>query len=601
MPGTLLSCCLITLTVLASPAPAPPDATLPAPRRDEGFVGDASCVDCHGRQHASWHDSYHRTMTQAANPETVRGAFNVTLRAWGHQYSLERRGDEFWVVTDDPYWEMEEQLGWPFNPAKRSTYAKRVVQVTGSHHNQVYWVNRIDGPERFSLPFAWLIDEQRWVRRESNNLHPPDMPRLRGYWDSGCMRCHSTYGVPGLTEEGGLPKAAPRTVELGISCEACHGPAGQHVQAYQAWPVGAEGKPDNAALCLPDQLPKELSAMVCGHCHAVLATRDYDHYIESGSTYRPGDDLAKSHLIVRATSADDDPTFAGLLKEDPGLLEGSFWKDGSVRVSGREYNGLIESPCYQRGPMNCLSCHAMHGYAAPDDQLKAGMGGDRACVQCHAAVAEDVQAHTRHAPGSSGSACMNCHMPHTTYGLLKAIRSHTITSPKAADTAVHGKPNACNLCHLDQTLAWSASYLNQWYGQPVPEMTADQQTVPTGALWLLQADAGVRAIAAWAAGWEPARAASRAEALPPVLIQLLMDPYPAVRYLAARSLRAWPEYREMDYDFEGPSASREAVRATLTSAWQAAADAAKRPGLVDWETAIRLIRSRDQRPVFLRE
>src|SRR2546430_13546483 len=37
-----------------------------------------------------------------------------------------------------------------------------------------------------------------------------------------------------------------------------------------------------------------------------------------------------------------------------------YWSDGTVRVSGREYNALIESPCFSKGAMTCLSCHSMH-------------------------------------------------------------------------------------------------------------------------------------------------------------------------------------------------------------------------------------------------
>ena len=31
-----------------------------------------------------------------------------------------------------------------------------------------------------------------------------------------------------------------------------------------------------------------------------------------------------------------------------------------IRVTGREFSGLSESPCYLRGKMSCISCHAMH-------------------------------------------------------------------------------------------------------------------------------------------------------------------------------------------------------------------------------------------------
>ena len=91
-------------------------------------------------------------------------------------------------------------------------------------------------------------------------------------------------------------------------------------------------------------------------------------------------------------------------------------------------------------------------------------------------------------------------MPHTTYGLLKAMRSHTIDSPTVQASLATGRPNACNACHLDKTLAWSAKYLNQWHGIEEPQLDKDQQTIAASALWALKGDAGQRALMAWSMG-----------------------------------------------------------------------------------------------------
>ena len=49
-------------------------------------------------------------------------------------------------------------------------------------------------------------------------------------------------------------------------------------------------------------------------------------------------------------------------------------------------------------------------------------------------------------------------MPYTTYGLLKTIRSHTDQQSVGRRRRVEtGRPNACNLCHLDKTLAWTVA------------------------------------------------------------------------------------------------------------------------------------------------
>src|SRR5689334_18681827 len=71
------------------------------------YVSSANCRTCHPNQYASWHRSYHRTMTQIASPQTVRANFsNVVMRFDGDDYRLERRGDQFWVEMVDPDWKL---------------------------------------------------------------------------------------------------------------------------------------------------------------------------------------------------------------------------------------------------------------------------------------------------------------------------------------------------------------------------------------------------------------------------------------------------------------------------------------------------------------
>ena len=81
-----------------------------------------------------------------------------------------------------------------------------------------------------------------------------------------------------------------------------------------------------------------------------------------------------------------------------------------MRVSGREFNGMVDSACYQRGEISCLSCHSMHqsdkdarpATAWRDDQLAPDMASDRACFQCHGSYAQAPERHTHHAAGSEG-------------------------------------------------------------------------------------------------------------------------------------------------------------------------------------------------------
>jgi hypothetical protein len=162
-------------------------------------------------------------------------------------------------------------------------------------------------------------------------------------------------------------------------------------------------------------------------------------------------------------------------------------------------------------------------------------------------------------------------MPHTTYGLLKAIRSHQIDSPTVRATLQTGRPNACNLCHLDQTLAWTAEHLNRWYQQPSLELNEEQRSTAAALLWLLKGDAGQRAILAWSMGWDSAQAVSGKDWLAPFLAHLLDDPYSAVRYIAFRSLASLGhDYEALDYDFVAPEANRAAAKNKVLELWNRA-------------------------------
>ncbi len=275
---------------------------------------------------------------------------------------------------------------------------------------------------------------------------------------------------------------------------------------------------------------------------------------------------------------------AEILARDATLLEDSFWPDGAVRVSGREYNGLVESACSARGTgqrkLSCLSCHQMHRTSDDprtpeqwaDDQLRTGMRGNAACLGCHEGFGNEqtLAAHTHHLPDSSGSACQNCHMPYTTWGLLKAIRSHTIASPSALESRDVGRPNACNLCHLDRSLAWTGRWLGAWYGTPPVEMPPAMRSVPASIIWSLSGDAGQRALIAWSMGWEPAMETSNADTgwTLPLLGQLLLDPYDAVRITAGHSLQQQPGVAKLEYDAMASLEERRVVADRVQTLWK---------------------------------
>ncbi len=188
--------------------------------------------------------------------------------------------------------------------------------------------------------------------------------------------------------------------------------------------------------------------------------------------------------------------------------------------------------------------------SSPTNQLGAEMASNAACIQCHKSFAKNLTEHTHHAADSTGSLCYNCHMPYTTYGLLKALRSHQISSPNVRTSVKTGRPDACNICHLDKTFDWTAQNLSVWYKTPPVKLTDENKSVAASILWALKGDAGQRALSAWYMGWKPAhgKAIRLVVVSTPYLVTLLADPYPAVRYIAGRSLKRLPGFEKFSYD-----------------------------------------------------
>ena len=577
------------------------------------YVSSESCRSCHGEQYDAWHASYHRTMTQLATPDAVLGDFdNVTALAYGRDIQLRRKGDEFWVSMFDPDLSLAKQT---------SRIERRIVLVTGSHHMQVYWYATGKDRRLAQLPVIWLKETSQWIPLLSAFIRPPGqrLGSAEGRWNQICIKCHTTHGQPRVDVAESVVDS--QVAEFGIACEACHGPGRSHAVAHAA---GAPLEARDAAMVQPADLTHQRSAEVCGQCHGVWMVRDETEAARlnsDGFSYRPGDELAATRHVFanqqpRSSHVED------FLKSAPHFLEDRFWSDGMVRVSGREFNGLARSPCYRKGELSCLSCHQLHqaegDVRAKDewanDQLAAEKLGDEACLQCHTKfrTEQELTAHTHHRVGSTGSQCYNCHMPYTTYGLLKAIRSHQITIPSAQESIRVGRPNACNQCHVDQTLPWTATWLEKWYHiQPPQQFTPEQQRYAATLLWCLTGDAGQRALATWTLGWSPAMKASRTDWIVPVLGQLLDDPYDPIRYIAHRSLRSQSGFESFDFQFMGSPDYRDqsSVRAymqwrrtrTSFSGDDAPALLIGADGDLLHDQFNQLLGKRDDRPVVLNE
>lgn len=529
----------------------------------KSYAGSGTCRECHENPYSSWHRSFHRSMTQYPVEGAVQADFNnVVLTNDATRFVLHRKDKEYWVRLE---------------PEKPGTLAEPTPDpeeipiglVSGSHHMQVFWIPLGMGNAMRGFPFTWLIPEKRWVPRGMTFVRPPEMAHQAETWNHVCARCHATATQPNY--DRATKTWQTRAVDLGIACEACHGPGEEHLRRMREWK--AQGRKveagDALAIVNPEKLSPVRMSQVCGFCHSMKWLDRKEGWPERPFSFRPGDNLEDTTPMIRPREVDRQPWLKAVLEKNPEILRDFFWPDGMMRVSGREYNGLIDSPCYKGGQFSCVSCHSMHD-SEPDDQLAHKKSGDGACRACHANYreADAVAAHTHHRPGSTGSMCYNCHMPHTTYGVLSAIRAHQITRPRVADELATGRPNACNLCHLDRSLGWTAEALDRWYGQGKVSLSVEESTVADSVRLALAGDAGQRVLMAWHYGWAPALEASGRSWVAPVLGQLLDDPYAAIRCVADRSMRrGFPFLVPSGYDFTIGMESRAPVLGWVIDAW----------------------------------
>lgn len=502
-------------------------------RRRSTAVGSARCRACHPTEHERWHRSYHRTMTQRADdPAAVLAPFSGE-----HLDALGFRATMTGGPQGRPHVRIERLQP---TPGQDPLVLDADVELTvGSHRYQQY-VARIDrgggSLERWRLPVAWHVELERWIHINGAFLTPEgawgdetDYLRHLSRWNDNCLFCHNTEPVPGLDDAG---RFDTRVAELGIACEACHGPASAHVERH-AWPLrrllAGLGMPPDASVAQPGRLSPGLSADVCGRCHGNRIAADLAAVLREGDGFLPGHPLREvSRPIWR------DATLAGT--EAPLPFAARFWPDGTPRLSAYEYQALLLSPCHQDGAgLSCGDCHTMHG-PEPSMQLWPHYDAAAACGRCHQPAAlSDADAPGGHGRHGAAVGCEGCHLPRTTYGLLEGMMSHRPTRPRPQDLRGRDdQPDACTQCHTDRSRAWAARALDAWArGESPPPPQPDE--LARVALDLHGGDPIQRALAAHALArpQAPAPAPQRMA----WLVDVLEDDYPAVRWFGYRGLR----------------------------------------------------------------
>ena len=405
------------------------------------FVGAKSCAQCHQAQVDAWKGSHHDLAMQYASSTSVLGNFNVARYTFnGVTTTFSKHSGEYHVNTDGPDGKLQDYtIKYTFGVYPLQQY---LVEFPGGRLQAlgVAWDSRAKeegGQKWFHLYPQEKIDykdELHWTKLAQN-------------WNHMCAECHSTN----LKKNYDLASNQFNTSwsEINVACEACHGPASQHVDWANKKPGSEEFLQKGLVLLLDERkdvnwtfndtantaarsqersTTKEIDT--CARCHSRRSTLTED--------YRHGKPIMDSHL--------------------PALLtEHLFYPDGQIKEEDFEYASFLQSKMFHKG-VTCSDCHEPHS-------LKLRVPGNQTCLQCHKADRYNSEKHHFHSLQSKGAACAACHMPTTNFMVVHARHDHSIRIPRPDLSLKLKTPNACNQCHADKSPAWANAKMEKWYGK----------------------------------------------------------------------------------------------------------------------------------------
>ncbi len=131
-----------------------------------------------------------------------------------------------------------------FGTAPPETFA--IDYTLGAKRYQGYLSTLPDG-RIYVLPAFWHIATKRWIDWKEITPIPDAAHDIRQIWNVNCFNCHGTNIVQGYDLASKDYK--PSWTEMGIGCEACHGPGREHVATMEQWEKDPASKPayDNSS------------------------------------------------------------------------------------------------------------------------------------------------------------------------------------------------------------------------------------------------------------------------------------------------------------------------------------------------------------------
>ena len=446
------------------------------------YAGPDSCKKCHQKNYDSWSKHPHRWMNAMATEEIVVGDFSGDggISHLGGRAEFFRKDDSFRMTTE------------------RGNHSREylITQTIGSRFFQYYIGRQVKGEapkgkptyERdHVLPFGYWIDPGEWVPvvhvypsddfadGERTDPFTADFPRAFPDYAVSCNHCHTTFAAADQLVR--IPDAVSRHAPMPMHFSVATYFAESHPELWDhsehTSTVDAAGLLNLINTFEKYEAPEHAVTLgiSCEACH--LGCKEHAGNPQTMPTFFP----QSQHLLVETggRKIETDRTHANV-----------NWACGRCHAGSRpqyaatmstwnstEYTDATRGACYSQ--LKCIDCHNPHE-ATGAKWKNTPVQDDALCLRCHDHLEPEAArgAHTHHPIGSTGSRCMDCHMPRLNEGLQDVVRTHTITSPTDPRMIESNEPNACNMCHTEKPIDWTLSHLKEWF-----ETTYDEEKIKT--------------------------------------------------------------------------------------------------------------------------
>ncbi len=421
------------------------------------FVGAKECASCHRSLAQSHADSQHALALQDVSKKkgAILGDFDL--------------GDDLRSVQ------------FPDEDTARPFTEKDIAYVVGSGEHVQRYLYKVAANDYMVLPAEWNIETQQWEAYKLADSWPAEAFD----WEQNCAYCHTT----------GLDVDRGRWKDPGVQCEACHGPASDHVKLAKD---AGRNPSDEELVQVRASIYATPDAQVCGQCHSQGVSNDGHPYPVG---YIPGGNLSDVFQLVPRDSADHwwvtghasqpnmqynewfNSTHATSLND----LTQSFAADDKclvchsqdarhnadliAAVASGDRDGQAPEPLTvadAKWGITCQTCHYQH--TDSEQPFELVQEANSLCMSCHTNPADTSGVHHpvtemfegaalvagidgvegAHFKAEDGPVCMTCHMQQIPVG-TSSRANHTF-KPILPGEDDNQLPSACSSCHKDLTV-----------------------------------------------------------------------------------------------------------------------------------------------------